>query len=288
MRRVVFRVAAFLLASTPSFAQQAATPAGAVDPVKPVVLNLPEKNPFACAAATPPNLSTRDFTSGVSVTISAFATVRLNAAGKIEEVLLVHDPIPTLEPQQRESFKKWEFVPARKGGAVSASAWASLRLDLKVEYSKPQIARATFVGVADADPIPAPISSRWDDSWSEGAPALADLQGADGAESLDMPVMPKKTKWYADRFKGPFQAKVWIEVGPAGKATRIIPVELKDAALLPYLQNSIGRWNFAPAHNESGPVPCWGVLDIAGSVSYDVDLVRTASLKKTIGLPAPR
>jgi hypothetical protein len=288
MRRFLFCAAAILLASAPLFAQQdAAAPARGVDPVKPVVLSLSDKNPFACAVSSPPNLSTRDFASGITVTISAFATVRVNAAGKIEEVLLVHDPIPTLEPQQRESFKKWEFVPPRKGGAASAFAWATLRLDLKVEYSKPQITRATFVAISDAEPIPVPISTRWDESWAEGAPMLADLQGADGAEALDTPMMPKKTKWYADRFKAPFQAKVWIEVGSAGKATRIVPVELKDAALLPYLQNSIARWNFAPARNETGPVACWGVLDLAGTVSYDIDLVKTASLKKSIGPAAP-
>ena len=275
-----------LLACTPAFAQETAPPARAVDPVKPIVLPLPEKNPFACTAATPPNLSTRDFASGVAVTISAFATVRVNAAGKIEEVLLVHDPIPSLEPQQRESFKKWEFVPARKANAAVPSAWASLRLDLKVEYSKPQVNRLTFVAISESDPIPPPTPSRWDESWSEGAPILADLQGAEGADSLDAPMMPKKTKWYADRFKAPFSAKIWIEVGPTGKATRVIPVELKDGALLPYFQNSISRWNFAPARNESGPAACWGVLDLGGTVSYDVDLVRTASLKKTIG-PAP-
>ena len=287
MRRAFFRAAAILLVCAPSFAQDAAAPGRPVDPVKPIVLPLPEKNPFACSASTPPNLSTRDFTSGVAVTISSFVTARVNAAGKIEEVLLVHDPIPSLEPQQRESFKKWEFVPPRKGGAASPSAWASLRLDLKVEYSKPQASRITFTAIADADPVPAPISSRWDETWAEGAPILADLQGADGADSLDTPVMPKKTKWYADRFKAPFSAKIWIEVGANGKAARIIPVELKDAALLPYFQNSISRWNFAPARNESGPVPCWGVLDLAGTVSYDIDLVRTASLKKTIGPPTP-
>jgi hypothetical protein len=126
--------------------------------------------------------------------------------------------------------------------------------------------------------------SRWDEGWVETAPPLADLRGAEKVESLDTAPLPKRTKWYADRFKGPFDAKLWIEVSPAGKATRIVPVEMKDAALLGYFKAAIARWSFTPAKKADQAISCWGMLDLSGTISYDISLLRTASIKKSAGL----
>ena len=269
-----------VLAQAPNPEPAAASPA---DPVRPIVMALPDRNPFACDADTGPAVVTRDFPSGVEATIPEFVSFRLDRTGKIQDVVLVHDPIPSLEPQQRESFKKWEFLPPKKA-SLEVAGWSTVRLDLKFEYSRPQITRAEFLPVAAATAIPPVVPSRWDEGWIETAPPLTDLRGAEAVEALDVPPLPKKTKWYADRFKGPFQAKLWIEVSPAGKATRIVPVELKDAGLLGYLRGAISRWNFTPARKAGQPVSCWGMLDLAGTISYDVSLLRSASIKKSTGL----
>ena len=162
--------------------------------------------------------------------------------------------------------------------------WSTVRLDLKFEFSRPQITRADFAPVAASMPIPPAIPGRWDEGWIDTAPPLSDLRGAEPVEQLDVPPLPKKTKWYADRFKGPFAVKLWVEVSPAGKATRIVPVEIKDPALLAYLRTAISRWNFAPARKGTQPVSCWGILDLAGTISYDISLLRSASIKKSAGL----
>ena len=247
-----------------------------------LLLTLPEANPIACANDTPPAIVTRDFPSGVTVTIPEFVAMRVNAAGAIEETLFVHDPIPSLEAQERGSFQKWEFLPPKKGG-TPAAGWATIELDLKIEYSKPQITRAAVVPVTAQDALPAPIAERWDESWLTTAPPLSDLKGAESAEALDQPALPKKTKWYADRYKGPLSAKFWVEISDAGRATRLVPVELKDGALLPYLEKAISRWTFTPARNQGQAVSCWAVLDLAGTINFDVDLAHASSIKKSVG-----
>ena len=237
---------------------------------------------MACDADTPAGIVTRDFTSGIAVVIPAYVAIRVAATGAIEEVLLVHDPIPSLEAQQRASFQKWEFMPPKKGGTAVAG-WATVELDLKVEYSKPQITRATLAPITAQEPVPAPIVERWDQTWVTSAPPLADLKGAESAEALDQPALPRKTKWYADRYKGPIAAKFWVRISEAGRATQLVAVDLKDAALLPYLERSIARWTFSPARKQGQAVACWNVLDQAGTMAYDVDLTKAASLRKSVG-----
>ncbi|HWC66203.1 MAG TPA: hypothetical protein VG777_08975, partial [Thermoanaerobaculia bacterium] len=137
------------------------------------LLALPEANPLACDADTPPGLVTRDFPSGVEVSIPEFVALRINAKGGIEEVRFVHDPIPSLEAQERQSFQKWDFLPPKKGGTPVAG-WATIELDLKVGYSRPQIQKATVVPVGPQDPLPVGIPEKWDESWLTTAPPLAD------------------------------------------------------------------------------------------------------------------
>jgi hypothetical protein len=246
------------------------------------LLSLPEANPMACDAETPAAIVNRDFPSGVTAMIPEYVALRIAATGAIEEVLLVHDPIPSLEPQERASFQKWEFLPPKKGG-VPVAGWATVELDLKVDYSKPQITRAALVPVTATDTFPTPIVERWDQSWVTTAVPLADLKGAESAATLDQPALPKKTKWYADRYKGPFAVKLWVEVSETGKAARLVAVDLKDAALLPYLEKAIARWTFTPAKRQGQAVACWNVLDLAGTISYDVDLTRASSIQKSAG-----
>ena len=263
----------------------AAVPPAAAAPAGQPLLALPEANPLACDADAPAAILTREVPSGVIATIPEFVAARVNATGAIEEVLFVHDPIPSLEAQERGSFQKWEFMPPRKGGAPVA-AWATVELDLKFEYSKPQITKAALVPVTAQDPLPTPIPSQWDETWLTTAPALADLKGAEPPDALDVPLLPKKTKWYADRYKGPFAAKFWVEVGEDGRAARLVPVELKDGALLPYMERAIARWTFTPAKRQGQAVVCWNVLDLGGTISYDVSLARASSIKKSVG-PRP-
>ena len=273
------RLPVFLLCAiaVPLFAADAPPPAAG-----PPLLAIPEANPLACGADASPSLVTRDFPSGVEATIPAYAAIRVNATGAIEEVLFVHDPIPSLEAQERQSFQKWEFLPPKKGG-VPVAGWATIELDLKMDYSRPQITRANVVPVGPQDPVPAAHPERWDQSWLTTAPPLSDLKGAESPEALDQPAIPKRTKWYADRYKGPLAVKLWVEIGENGHATRLAPVDVRDAALLPYLEKAIAKWNFQPARKDGKAMACWSVLDLGGTISYDVDLVRASSIKKSVG-----
>jgi|PersoiStandDraft_1058852.scaffolds.fasta_scaffold11909_2 hypothetical protein len=250
----------------------------------PTVFPVPSSNAFSCAADSPPTPVTHELRSGLEASIDEFFSVRLDAAGKVQEVLLSHDAIPSLSADVRESLARWEFTAPKKSGAPVA-AWATVRADLKIEYSKPQVSRFDFRAVAPGDPLPPPLETVWDESWLGKAPPLADRKGAEPAESLDTPPLPGKTRWRAKSYKGPFSVRLWLEISPSGKITRFVPVELKDPVLLPFLRQTIGRWTFLPAREKGAPVACWGILEISGTTSYDVSLLRAASVQKSIGGP---
>jgi hypothetical protein len=250
----------------------------------PVILTLPDANPFAVVPDTPPTFVTHDFPSGVRERLAEFVAMRLDAEGKVVETIFIHDPIPSLEPQQKESFAKWKFDPPMKGGAPAAG-WATIRLDLNLDYSRPSVEKLTFTPIGAQDAIPSAAATRWDDAWLETAPPLKDPGGAYPVEALDTPPLPKKTKWYADRFKGPISLRFWVEAGTSGRALRLVPVDVRDAALIPYFRAALSRWTLVPAHKNNGVVTCWGLLEITGTMSYDIDLAGAASLKKSAGLP---
>src|SRR5512140_1835400 len=94
----------FLAGALPALCAAEGPPAA---PAGQPLLPMPDANPIACEADTPASIVTRDFTSGIAVTIPEYVAIRVAATGAIEEVLLVHDPIPSLEVQQRASFQKW-------------------------------------------------------------------------------------------------------------------------------------------------------------------------------------
>lgn len=252
--------------------------------VAPSVMKLPEANPYACDADVAPALASREMPSGVEAAAVAYAAVRLDAEGKVQEVLLLHDPVPSLRAQEIASLQKWEFTPPKKAGAPTAG-WATLRLELKLEFSRPQITRAAFVKISPEEPIPAPLTDRWDDSWLATASPLRELHGAESAEALDVQPLPRKTRWLADRYRGPFPVRLWVEVSPQGKALRIVPVGWKDPAVLLYLERAAAHWNFSPASKAGAGVACWGILDLDGAISYDVTLTRAGSVKKSVGPP---
>ncbi len=282
--KTILPVVLFLALAAAAFSQTTAT-APPAPGVAATVMPLPEANPYACDADLSPALASREMPSGVETTAVAYAAVRLDAAGRVQEVLLLHDPIPSLRPQEIASLQRWDFTPPKKAGAPTAG-WATLRLDLKIEFSRPQITKAVFAKVSPGEPLPDPLTERWDDSWLATAPPLADLHGAESVDALDVQPLPRRTRWLADRYRGAFPVRLWVEVSPGGKALRLVPVGLKDPVVLLYLQRAAARWNFAPARKGGSAVACWGILDLDGTIDYDVSLERAASVKKSAGPPA--
>jgi len=265
-----------------SIAAAAAGQAKDASGVAPIVMSLPDSNPYACKADRAPQFVTHDFPSGVEARMTGFAAVRLDGAGKVEEVDLVHDPIPSLAAQERESLQRWNYSAPKKGGA-SVPGWATVSLDFQFEYSRPQVTKISFAKIEAGDPMPVPLKGDWTEAWLAKAPAPSDLKGAQPAESLDAPVQARKTRWSADRYRGTFPVTLWLEISPEGRVSRIVPVTLADPAVLPYLRRALARWTFTPAAEGGKAKACWGVLKIEGTISYDVSLKGAASVKKTVG-----
>jgi hypothetical protein len=280
-------------AAPPPAAPPAAAPAVVAAPASPpapaarvtdapmlAVLQAPPDNPFGIAAevpaATPPKPT---FVDGV-VNGASYIAARIDPTGRVMGVREQRDPIPSLRGEVQRSLSRWVFDPARKG-PESVETWAAMRLDIEVQIDAPRSVQSTLTPVTPSSPIPRPYPWLPDNAWLEtrkGNPP----DGGVPLESVDSPPTPKKTPWDADSYKGPFSARLWIKVNSTGIVEKVIPLEISDPILLPYLRRAISTWAFRPARAGGGSVDSWNELNLSGQVAYKVELKQIASLRRSL------
>ena len=257
-----------------------APPARVSDPAILAILQAPGENPFGVVAQTPATLPSKlTFVDGI-VNVAKFVSVRVDRTGRPMGSRPERDPIPSLANQAQQSMAKWTFDPGRKG-ANFVDTWASLRLDLQVEVDAPRSVQGVLTPVTPGTAVPRPLFWPADEVWLE----TRNVQPTDGTvplETLDAPPMPKKTPWDADSYKGPFSAKFWVKVTPAGIVEKAIPLGVSDPVLLGYLRRAMSTWAFRPAQANGAPVESWNELVLSGQVTYDVELKQIASLRRTL------
>ena len=101
-------------------------------------------------------------------------------------------------------------------------------------------------------------------------------------EQVDTPPNPKKTKWGADSFKGPFACKFWVRITAAGRIDRMIPIQASDPILIPYMRRVATTWPVRPANVKGQPVDSWGELFVSGQLSYSIEIKQINNLRKTL------
>jgi hypothetical protein len=258
----------------------AAPAARVIDSPRVAILQAPAENPFGLTveapAALPPKLT---FTDAVANS-TAYVAARVDPTGRIMGVREQRDPIPSLSAEAQRSLARWVFDPARKGSAP-VETWAAMRLDLQVAIGAPRSVQGTLTPVTPATPVPRPFVWLPDDAWLEtrkGPPP----EGGVPLESVDSPPMPKKTPWDADSYKGPFSARFWVKVNAAGVLEKLIPLEVSDPVLVPYLRRAVSGWAFQPARANGGSADTWNELQLNGQISYRVELKQIASLRRPL------
>jgi hypothetical protein len=261
-------------------AAPAAPPARVTDAPMLAVLQAPPDNPFGLAAevpaATPPKPA---FVDGV-VNGASYVAARIDPTGRVMGVREQRDPIPSLRGEVQRSLSRWVFDPARKG-PENVETWAAMRLDIEVQIDAPRSVQTTLTPVTPSSPIPRPYPWLPDNAWLEtrkGNPP----EGGVPLESVDSPPLPKKTPWDADSYKGPFSARLWVKVNSTGIVEKVIPLEISDPILLPYLRRAISTWAFRPARAGGGAVDSWNELNLSGQVAYKVELKQIASLRRSL------
>ena len=72
-------------------------------------------------------------------------------------------------------------------------------------------------------------------------------------EQVDTTPVPKKTKWTADSYKGPFSCRLWVKVGAAGRVEKMIPIQVSDPVLIPYMRRTVSAWSIRPSNPRKFP-----------------------------------
>jgi len=248
------------------------------------VSHLPADNPFGLVAEEPALLPPKPAFPESMIPASLFAAVRVDPTGRVVQSRIVRDPIPSLAAESRRSFEqRWSFDPAVKAGHPVES-WGSVRLDLQVEV-RPREEQATLTPVTPATPLPVPFLWGEDAKWYEGYRVNPPSDGTVPVEQVDTTPVPKKTKWTADSYKGPFSCRLWVKVGAAGRVEKMIPIQVSDPVLIPYMRRTVSAWSIRPARVKGQAVDSWNELSVSGQLSYSVDLKQINNLRKTLATP---
>lgn len=277
-------------AGGPAAVPSAPTPLRLSDPPSVRIETLSSENPFGLAAEDPAALPPKPAFTDYVVEEPLYASIHVDRTGKPGASRRARDPIPSLAAETKKSFDRWVFEPARRGGQP-VDTWSSVRLDLRVEVKAPRIEQLTLTPISPSTPLPAPFEWRPDAAWYDALPsAPPPTDGSVPVEEVETLAVPKKTKWDADSYKGPFSVKMWVRITAAGRVDRAIPIQASDPILLSAFRRQIGAWQLRPARVKSQPVDSWAELAIAGQIGYSVEVKQIANLRKSLAersFPAP-
>ena len=267
--------------------QPAATPGAGTAPLRlsdsPAmrVDRLPADNPFGVAAEAPAALPVKPAFTEQTVESSLFAAVRVDKTGHVTASERVRDPIPSLAADSKKSFDRWSFEPAKKDGRP-VDTWASVRVEMTATVRPPKIEQIALKPVLPSSPIPTPLEWAPDQAWYDAAPAGRAADGTVAIEQADTLAVPKKTKWDADSYKGPFSIRMWINIDAAGHAGRMIPIQASDPLLISYFRKQISTWPLKPAMVKGQPVESWAELSMSGTIAWSAEVKQIANLRKTL------
>ncbi|HSS44919.1 MAG TPA: hypothetical protein VLO07_06215 [Thermoanaerobaculia bacterium] len=261
-----------------------APPLRLTDPPSLSISRLPAENPFGLAPDVPAAPLAKLPFAALVVSAPFFATTRVDVAGRVMQSRRVRDPIPSLAADSKRSLDRWVFDPARKNGQV-VETWASLRLDLQVVIRAPRIEQMNMTPVTPATSIPVPFEWGSDTGWYESLKVSPPSDGTVPIEQVDMPPNPKKTRWDADSYQGPFSCRFWIKVTALGRVEKSIPIQVSDPILIAYMRRSLSSWQLRPAQVKGQAVDSWNELSLSGQLGYSTEIKQIANLRKTLTVP---
>ena len=242
---------------------------------------LPSDNPFGVVAEAPAALPVKPQFNELRLEAPLFAAIRVDRTGKATASRRARDPIPSLVADEKRSFERWTFEPARKGGQP-VETWAAFRLDLTIDLKAPKVEQATLTPVTPTTAIPVPLEWGTDQAWYDAVKAAAPTDGTVPVEQLDTLAVPKKTKWDADSYKGPFSVRMWVRVNAAGRADRTIPIQASDPILIADIRRQIAAWQFRPARVNGQAADSWNELAVSGQIGWSSEIKQIQNLRKSL------
>jgi hypothetical protein len=261
-----------------------APPLRLTDPPVISISRLPAENPFGLVVDVPAAPPVKPPFAELALTTPFFAAMRVDRAGHVTQSRRVRDPIPSLSVDSKKSLDRWLFDPARKNGQP-VETWASFRLDLQVVILSPKIEQMSLTPVTPASPVPVPFEWGSDTGWYESLKVSPPSDGTIPIEQVDTPPNPKKTRWDADSYRGPFSCRFWIKVNASGRIEKSIPIQVSDPVLIVYIRRSLSSWQLRPAQVKGQAVDSWNDLSLTGQLGYSIEIKQIANLRKTLAVP---
>ncbi len=112
--------------------------------------------------------------------------------------------------------------------------------------------------------------------------ADSDHAGNTAACAVRATASPKKTKWVADSYKGPFSCRFWVKVSAAGRIEKVVPLQVSDPVLIAYVRQTAPGWALRPARVKGQPVDSWNELNVSGVLSYSIEVKQINNLRTTM------
>ncbi len=245
------------------------------------MLELPAENPFGANVDSPAAFIAKPAFTELALPASFFTALHVDRSGKVVEARLVRDPIPSLSAESKKSFDRWSFEPAQKAGQA-VETWASIRLDLATEIRPPKLDHFAVTPIAPASPIPAPFVWGSDNSWYERIRPAPLPDGIVPVEQVEVLATPRKTKWDADSYKGPFSCRFWARVNADGRIGRAIVIQVSDPLLIGYFRQQMSTGQLKPAVIAGRAADSWNELTLSGQIGYSTEVKQIANLRKTV------
>ena len=109
-------------------------------------------------------------------------------------------------------------------------------------------------------------------------------------EDVDVLPVPKKSSWRYDDAKLRSRITAYVEVGPDGKVSRVIPTSPPtEGVIVDWVRATAATWKFIPATAGGQPTASWLFLD--ASLEYEMtkarDLEKRRFKKNLRGSPKP-
>jgi hypothetical protein len=245
------------------------------------ISRLPDDNPFGAAVESAAAFPAKPVFTELAMTAPLYAALRVDRTGKVLEHRRARDPIPSLSADEKKSFDRWTFDPARRNGQP-VETWASVRLDLSAEIRPPKVEQYTLTPVTPTTPIPKPLEWPADDVWYQSFRSAPLADNVISVEQVDTLPTPKKTRWDADSYKGPFSCRFWAKVSAAGKIERAVALQVSDPILIGYMRQQMSTWQLKPARIAGQNADSWNELVLIGQISYSTEIKQISNLRKTL------
>jgi len=211
--------------------------------------------------------------------------LKLSESGQVLEAQAVEPPLAGIGVQAVTQAARWTFEPAKKDNRPVAT-WNTFGFNIDVIVENGSFSTFGLVPVGKGDPLQTVWSEAKGDAWMVRYPR--EIHPPDTSvlsiEEVDVLPTPRKASWRYDDAKLRSRITAYVEVGPDGKVSRIVPTSPpNEGVIVEWVRRNASVWKFTPALAGGKPTASWLFLD--ASLEYEMTKARETakrSFKKNL------